>query len=50
MLVQGQVHGRLERGELALSLGGGGLAEIFVARTQVDVRGVEESKHAERVS
>ena len=45
LLGQGEVDGGLERRELALSLGGGLLAEIVVSRTEMDVCGVDEPQH-----
>ena len=46
LLGEGQVNAGAERGELALALGSGGIAKVRVARTEMDVRGVEDSQHA----
>jgi hypothetical protein len=46
LLGDGQVHARPERLELALPLGGGGLAEAWVAGAEMHVGSVEESQHA----
>ncbi len=45
LLGQREVDRGLERRELALALRGGRLAEIRVARAEVDVRGVQQSQH-----
>ena len=49
LLGEGEVHGGDERGELALALGGRGVAEVGVAGAEVHVRGVQQSKHAVRL-
>ena len=45
LLGQGEVDGRLERRELALTLGAGLLAEIVVSRAQMDVCGMDQPQH-----
>ena len=42
LLGEGQVDGRHEGRELALALRGGLLAEVVVARAEMDVRGVDD--------
>ena len=43
-----EVHGGPERVELPLALGGGGFPEVRVPRAQVDVGGMQQSKHSVR--
>ena len=45
LLAEGEVDSRLERGELALALPRRCVAEVRVARPEMDVRGVQDSEH-----
>jgi hypothetical protein len=45
LLVDREVDGGLERGELALALGRRGVAEVGMTSAEMDVRGMEQSEH-----
>ena len=46
LLADREVHARLERGELALALGGRGVPEVGVTGAEMHVGGVQQAEHA----